>query len=434
MGKNHWWHVSYAGATVLLALVAWLGWRPTAVHLWVAWATLAVLAIIYFSVGRLAFDDKRYALPYMLVLIVGCGVATACSPSLASIQGIAFPLIWCFSTTFRRALVMNVLLALSVCIGFIATLGFEPDAVMQSVVIECLSLTFSISLGVWFSRVADESNRRQELLDELHSTQDRLAALSRDAGVTSERERLAREIHDTIAQSLTGLVLLAQRAQGELATGPERREALADQLALLESSAREALSETRSLVASTASNTLSERGLVPALERLAERFTRETDIAVSVQATGNAIGDRDTEVVLLRCAQEGLANVRKHSGAGTASVTLAVEGAAARLTVTDDGAGFDPTADSSGFGLAGLRDRLALVDGTLSVTSVDGRGSVLTATLPVTATITVAEPGPTPPVPDDSKNRAAAPVGIEAAAPFDPSRRSQSDLLRERTP
>lgn len=381
---KRWWHIAFAGALVVLAIMAGLSWTPTPVHLWVGWATLAALGLSYAAFGRLGFSDQRYALAFTVVLIIGCGAATACCPSLALIQGIAFPLVWTFSPGLRRALVMNVLLAISVGAGFTLALGFAPDVILQSAAIECLSLAFSIGLGLWFSYIADESATRQTLLDELHAAQDNLAALSRDAGVTSERERLAREIHDTIAQSLTGLVLLAQRAQGELASGGA---ALGDQLALLESGAREALSETRSLVASTASNTLSDGGLVPALERLAERFTRETNIAVTMDAIGCTIGDRDTEVVLLRCAQEGLANVRKHSGAGTASVRLAVEDGVARLTVTDDGPGFDPSSGSSGFGLAGLRDRLALVNGSLTVVSSAGRGTTLTATLPLLSAV-----------------------------------------------
>jgi signal transduction histidine kinase len=192
-------------------------------------------------------------------------------------------------------------------------------------------------------------------------------------------------------------------------------------------------------VAATASANLVDGGVAAALERLGERFTRETDITVRVAISGTTPMDRDAEVVMLRCAQEGLANVRKHARAAAAFVALDVDATTASLTVTDDGVGFDTSAASSGFGLPGLRERLTLVGGDLAVTS-GHTGTRLVATLPLDAhgapgntvaapnavaeSNTVAESGATPPVPNDSKNRSAVPVGIEAPTP--------SDRLRER--
>ncbi len=91
---------------------------------------------------------------------------------------------------------------------------------------------------------------------------------------------------------------------------------------------------------------------------------------------------RDSEVVLLRCAQEGLANVRKHAGATTARLELTVDATRATLRVVDDGTGFDPAAASGGFGLSGLRDRIALVGGSVSVDGTPG-ATTLTARLPL---------------------------------------------------
>ena len=126
-------------------------------------------------------------------------------------------------------------------------------------------------------------------------------------------------------------------------------------------------------------------GLAIALRRLGERFERETGILVSVEADDSAVLDRDGEVVLLRCTQEALANVRKHSTASTAALTLTVRDGEVDLTITDDGSGFDPSAPSSGFGLTGLRERLALVRGTLAVTASPGGGTTLIASLPGTS-------------------------------------------------
>jgi signal transduction histidine kinase len=232
-----------------------------------------------------------------------------------------------------------------------------------------LTLTFSIVFGLWITHIATLSEERQALLTELRATQAQLEAVSREAGATSERERLARDIHDTIAQDLTGMVMLAQRARQE--TDATAR---ASQLSQLEQSAREALTETRALIADGAPASL-DAGLASAIERIAARFAQETGIAVTVDVDDRTV-DRTTEVVLLRCTQEALANVRKHSGATEATVTLA----RGTLTISDNGTGFDPDAPTTGYGLSGMRDRLALAGGNLDVVS-GASGTTLTISL-----------------------------------------------------
>jgi signal transduction histidine kinase len=281
------------------------------------------------------------------------------------------------SRRVTSAVLANIALATAVGIGLYLSVGDLPQALL----IQSVSLVFSLSLGLWITSIADRSHERQQLLDELRSTQARLAAVSRDAGVASERERLAREIHDTIAQDLTGLVLLTQRARQVLAGGTSDA-TLDEQLELLEDNARSALAETRALVAATAPVGLATGGIGDALDRLGARFTRETGVEVTVRAAGLRALDRDTEVVLLRCAQEGLANVRKHAHASAATVSVAEIVDAVTLEVADNGRGFDTTVTSGGYGLAGIADRLALVDGTLHVDSSAG-GTTLRITLPV---------------------------------------------------
>jgi signal transduction histidine kinase len=297
---------------------------------------------------------------------------------MAIMQAVAYPLLWVLARSLRGAVLLNVALAFAVGIGFWVSTGDLAQAALTV----ALSLGFSLALGIWITSIAERSEERQRLLDELTATQDRLAAVSRDSGIASERERLAREIHDTIAQDLTGLVLLAQQARRDLGAGDPA--AVDERLALIEENAAMALAETRALVAATAPVSLTTGGLREALDRLAERTTRETGIGVTV--AGDASGlDRADEVVLLRCAQEGLANVRKHSGARNATLEVSVGPHGARLTVRDDGHGFDADVPWSGFGLGGMRDRLALVGGTLDVRSTDS-GTELTATLPATVT------------------------------------------------
>jgi len=372
MENARWWHVAVTVMSVTLIAVVLLADFPQGRQIG-ATAAIVVFAIGWFAVGRFALDFayRWAAVVLAVVIIITLGIAVAFVPFAAIMQCVAYPLLWVTASRTRMALITNTLLALSVGIGYWASTG----NIVEVVLTVGLSLGFSIALGLWITRISELSEQRQQLLTELRDAQEQLAAAHRETGVSSERERLAREIHDTIAQDLTGLVMLAQRAQRELpqnTAGPT--------LALIEESAMTALAETRALVAASAPVGLGG-GIQDALTRLAERFERETGVPVTVETTNTGGLGRDTEVVLLRIAQEGLANVRKHSAASTAALVLRANASGVRLEVRDDGRGFDLDAPTDGFGLGGMRDRLALVNGQLDVAS-SASGTVLTATLP----------------------------------------------------
>ena len=379
MTGERWWHVFVAATIVVLALINAVAYSPSHGQRIAAWVILGVIGLAYLVVGRRSLQDGGPWVVFSIVLILGSGALVACSPTLAIVQAIAFPLLWSIIEDTRIAIVANVLLAISVSVGFVISGGTSTDNLVSTAVVEGISLVGSLALGLWITRISHLSHERRDLIDELTATQAQVSALSRETGAAEERERLAREMHDTIAQSLTGLVMLSQRAQRELAAG--HADGIADQLAVMEETARDALLETRSLVASGASVEVGG-GIVAAVERLGERFGRETGIRVSVDGDGLPELDRATEVVLLRCAQEALANVRKHSGARGAAIALASTGELVTMTVSDDGVGFAPDAPSPGYGLAGMRDRLALVEGTLTVASRPGAGTTLLIGLP----------------------------------------------------
>jgi signal transduction histidine kinase len=379
MKKLLWWHVAVLGTAVVLSVLLIVESQPPAAKLG-GFASIAVLVAGWFVLGHRAETDRRYAIALIATTIVACAVGTGFTPTIAIMQTVGYPLVWFFAGELRAALISNILLALSVGVGFLFSLGVEPGNLEQTAITVAVSLGLSLALGFWFSRVYDQVHEREQLIEELTAAQAELAALSRDAGVSDERERLTREIHDTIAQDLTGLVMTAQRGRRELKSG--NTVAAEKQFSVLEENARHALTETRALVASGAAVGVDGGGLATALRRLAERFERETGILVSVTAPETASLGRDSEVVLLRCAQEALANVRKHSTATTTAVTLTVNAGKVDLSITDDGSGFDPSKPSSGFGLSGLRDRLALVHGTLAVTALPGGGTTLVASLP----------------------------------------------------
>ena len=380
MQGSRWWSVAVVGTSAALASMLALV-TPGSWQLYLGLTAIAVFMAFWFGLGTRAPMGSRSATAVVVVVILFSAAVTLAFSPLAYVQAVAFPLIWTRLASTLRSIVASVVLAVLVGVAGFFGDGATLTAFLQYLVIEGLSLVFAIALGLWITGITNQSSERQHLIDELRATQHQLAVLSQDAGVTSERERLAREIHDTIAQDLTGLVLLAQRASRELSLGDTA--AASEQLGMLEEGARTALAETRALVASTSSPSLDDGGIAAALERLGVRFERETSIAVTVRTDATITLDRDLEVVLLRCAQEGLANVRKHSGASRAALVLVARQDERSLQVSDNGAGFDATRTSAGYGLSGMRERLALVDGTLDLESGED-GTTLLVTLPAT--------------------------------------------------
>lgn len=342
-----------------------------------AWAAIGAFVVLYLAYGRRALH--RPAAPHDLIfaglLAVVLGVGISFEPFLSFMQAIVYPMVWVASTSLRRAIIGNVMVAAAAFVGYFAWSDFEN--VLLAVGFATLSVVFSLSLGLWITRIEQAGEERGRLLAELESVQDELAAMHRDAGVTSERERLAREIHDTLAQSLTGLVLLAQRASREI----HPTDVASETIVLIEQTAREALGEARALVAANAPVRV-ESGLGEAVARLGERFARETGVQVDTRVDEVPL-DRDLEVVLLRCTQEALANVRKHAQATAARVRVVAHGDDVELTVEDDGVGLDGAIEESGFGVSGMRERLALVGGRLSLEPGTTAGTVLRATVPV---------------------------------------------------
>ncbi len=385
-----WWWLAIGAVSVLLAVLAVTALGPLAAswRLPLALSGIGMLVAGFALVGARRVDHPDGSIAMVVVAILAVGVASAGSPTMAIMQVIAYPIAWTFTPSLRAAVLANIGVAAAVAVGFSVSIGTDPDDLAQTAFTITLSLGFSLAMGFWIARMSELGDRNGVLLAELQGAQEQIAALNRDAGAAAERERLARELHDTIAQDLTGLVMLAQRARREGGTRDET-------LALIEEAARGALGETRALVAAGAALTGAAPGpdggpapeldLPGALARLADRFEREAGVHVTVDAAAAPPLDRDREVVVLRCAQEAVANARKHARASTVTIVLDEHDGCARLVVEDDGAGFDPAAASAsaGFGLPGMAERLALVGGSLVVDARPGRGTRLTAEVPL---------------------------------------------------
>jgi len=249
-----------------------------------------------------------------------------------------------------------------------------------------VGMVFSLAMGLWVHGLLAKSQERAELIRQLEATRAELAEAHHQQGVLAERERWAREVHDTLAQGYTSIVVLAQTAAAQLPGDPAPA---AERLALIEEVARENLAEARAMVAAFAPVALDSATLLEALQRLTERFGRETGLATRLETSALGEGSsglsRAEEIVLLRGAQEALANVRRHASATAVVLRVsrvgAGESAQVSVHVEDDGVGFDPAA-AAGVGLAGLRDRAEQVGGAVDVASAPGRGTRVTVRVP----------------------------------------------------
>jgi signal transduction histidine kinase len=195
-----------------------------------------------------------------------------------------------------------------------------------------------------------------------------------------ERRRLARELHDETGQALTS-ILLNLRTLEEAAAGDESQAAAATVRELVLST----LQDVRRLAVELRPKALDDFGLVPALERLTQTFAEQTGLAVDFEP---ALAGRrlppEAETALYRIVQESLTNVAKHARARHVSVLLTRKPGAVAVVVEDDGRGFDPEeAREDGFGLAGMRERIALLDGRLQIESSPRGGTTLVVEVPV---------------------------------------------------
>ena len=203
-----------------------------------------------------------------------------------------------------------------------------------------------------------------------------------------ERQRLAREIHDTLAQGFTSIVMHLEATDGTLDSNPMTAKGHVDQA---HSTARESLAEARRLVWALRPEALERSSLPEALQRAAEGWSEETGIPASAVITGAPWSlHPEVEVTLLRAGQEALANVRKHAQASQVTVTLSYLEEVIVLDVQDDGIGFDPlhangasnSDGGSGFGLVAMRERAEQLGGTMVIESDQGQSTTLVVEIP----------------------------------------------------
>jgi signal transduction histidine kinase len=294
------------------------------------------------------------------------------------------PLPLAFLGVFATSFLVNTLIA-----------GFPRNAEAWTFYVVIITIqTLVIGVGsIVGEKVTEQNEQRRQTLSRLEAAMLENAGLhaqlltqAREAGVLDERARMAREIHDTIAQGLIGIVT-------QLEAADHARERPADRDRHLENAqrmARESLTESRRSVEASKPGALEAGTLPEALEQVAAEWSGINGIPVDVTVTGDIIAlHPEIEVALLRTAQEGLANIARHARASRAGLTLSFMGDVVTLDVRDDGVGFDAAKPDvgtvSGFGLTAMRQRFARVAGSLAIESEPGSGTALSARVPAIA-------------------------------------------------
>jgi signal transduction histidine kinase len=225
-----------------------------------------------------------------------------------------------------------------------------------------------------------EANRKLEAaLSENAGLQRQLLTQAREAGVLDERQRMAREIHDTLAQGLTGIITQLQAAEHAASEPAAWRKHFAAATRL----ARESLSEARRSVDALRPEPLEKASLGEALTAAGAHWSALNGVQVRVTTTGTErpLG-QEAESALLRTAQEALSNVARHAEATRVAVTLSYMEHQVALDVRDDGRGFDPAPKEDGFGLVAMRQRIESLAGTLQIESEPGAGTGISACIP----------------------------------------------------
>ncbi len=398
----------YAGLAIGTAITALTPFIiPSTREFWYPTAALVLATVVWSFVfaprpGRLATGravlahDTRFGPVYVVGLVVLMALLVHRSPWYGFLAFAGYAHSFQFLRGRWRFVGMTavaVLHAYSTIGGGLTEL--TPVIVAGWALISALIAVVSIGFTLMGAQTSEESARRGAIIEELNVTnrqlaetldenaalQARLLAQAREAGILDERARMAAEIHDTIAQGLTGIVTQLEAASTSDAD-VHRHVDMARALA------RESLTEARRSVEALTPGRLDDAHLPDAITGMAKAWAETSGVAVHVQTHGDPFPLlADIEVALFRVAQEALANVGKHARASHAGLTLSYMDDVVVLDVVDDGVGFDLDAVStpaggSGFGLAAMGQRIARVAGTLAVESAPGDGTAVSATVP----------------------------------------------------
>lgn len=326
---------------------------------------------LYAVVAVLAGQGRRWAV-WMLVLVAAWAALVIAAPSFA---WCSFAIFFLCRTAFAGpvAYVAAGATAAATAVGLFRLSDGTDFAMLLG------PLAVGVMLMLIYDRIEHDAAEQRRLHAEVSLVQGELAASERRAGTIAERERVSREIHDTVTQGLASSLLLLEAAERSW-PGQESRRELNDATQLL----RRNLSETRGLVHELASPGLDASPLPEALHQAAAQYLPHARLVVTGEPR-----DIPAEVrhALLRVVQSAAANIQQHANAATATLTLGFLPGSVTLDIYDDGTGFDPSAaappsDAGGYGIRAMRQRVEQLGGVFSVESSPGEGTIVAAQVP----------------------------------------------------
>lgn len=335
-------------------------------HRWVVTALVMVFVSGYLLRALLPLPHRVRDLA--LAGLVGSWLAMSLLGADAAYASVGLYLIFLTELSFAPAL-GAVLAVTAADVALAATRGGGVDAYVAPVLGAVLAALFGIGFRVLFEATAAQ----RALIDELHRTRGELAASEHAAGQAAERQRLAREIHDTLAQGLSSIQMLLRAAEAEVLPP-----VAAERVALARTTAASGLAEARRMVTQLSPADLEDATVASALARVCERSV----VAARFGVDGPEVGlPMPVEAALVRITQGALSNVERHAGPDVrAAVSLGFAPDRVRLDVVDDGAGFDVAAlrdpGRHSFGLNAIGQRVAELGGTFTVESEPGHTAV----------------------------------------------------------
>ena len=321
------------------------------------------------------YAAPRRGLLYFLVGFALWGGFVAINPSALMLAAMFNPMIF---TRFPIRWGIGIVAALTVGFLLLYLLLYPSENWLMIVIVVLGFLFVTLLIGYYISAISIQSMERQRLLDELTETRASLLKAEREAGVLAERQRLARDIHDTLAQHFTSIIMHLSAARlGD-------KNGLQTHLQHVEEAARAGLDESRRIIWNIRPEQLEDATLVESIEGVAARWSAENRVLVETAVTGSPHPlDESVETALLRITQEALHNIKKHAKAGDVNITLSYMPGLLALDIADNGKGFDTSRNGRGFGLKTMHERAEELGGTLTIESELGQGTAVAVSLPI---------------------------------------------------
>lgn len=332
------------------------------------------LPFITISNLRIWNNPKRGALYLIPGWVIWGALISQAADSLVLV-GIFFPLI--FSRfPIRWSIGITIFQTLGLYVLYVMLYPTENWSAILMIILGMLII--STLIAAFITSIIKQSTDRQRLIDELTRSRANLMRAEREAGQLTERQRIVRDIHDSLAQHFTSIIMHLSAAKH---SNPESVQAAVQQADI---AAREGLNEIRRIVWDMQPDQFEKASLVEAVEELAARWSAENNIQVKMKVTGTPRPLKSpAETALLRISQEAMQNINKHAQAKNVNITFSFMEDIFVMDIADDGISFDPSKFKNGFGMKTMRDRAEELNGTLTIESEQGTGTAIAVSIPI---------------------------------------------------